>query len=134
NILRLILMAVLIVMLMTDPPRDHRIRAVFGAAAVFFTGWTGMQMLWYSTYLLDMMVFLQAAVICALEAIELSPDDEDIYEEAAEPARVFRSSVTVEVNEPVAPVIAKQTFEAVPQLARRLLTDTGRLYRQDPHL
>ena len=131
NIIRLVMITLLLAVFFTDPPRSRQLRALFGVAAVAMVSWTGMQLAWHSTYLLDMLVFLQAAIIFALEAIEYQPSEEEAAETAEEPASAFRRTIMVTtINEPMAPVKIQQTFEAVPKLARRLLSDTGQRYRQ----
>lgn len=76
NIVRVLMIAVLLVLLFTNPPRSYTLRAMFGmAAGVVFTVFFGM--LANSTmYILDMMVFAQASVILGLEALEFNPNTE----------------------------------------------------------
>lgn len=92
NLIRAGLVAVLLTVLFTDPPRSKALRALFAVSAVGMLGWLGLQLAWYSTLVLDLMVFLQAAIIFALEALEPRPAKDQYTDDEEEPARIFQRS------------------------------------------
>lgn len=68
--LRVVIAILLVVLLVFPPPRSHAIRTVIGAWSIIL-GVLSFQLLFsYQMYLLDAIVFIEVAIIFAVEALE----------------------------------------------------------------
>lgn len=69
-VLRGVIIALLISLLVTKPPRSRKLRAVIGAGSVLF-GMMAIQSIFnYDMRLLDSVVFMEVAIILGIEALE----------------------------------------------------------------
>lgn len=69
-ILRAILCILLIILLVTNPPRSLAIRTAVGTSALFLVVVTLQLLLNFQMHLLDAVVFMQVAIIFGIEALE----------------------------------------------------------------
>lgn len=74
NIVRGILIAVLLVILFTNPPRSPYIRGLFSLSSIILFSLVMIQ-LQSSVFIFDMMMFSLASVIFAIEALEYNPEE-----------------------------------------------------------
>lgn len=81
-LIRVTILALLITILVTNPPRSRALRAVLGAWAVLLAALASSVVVSYSVELFDAIVFLQVAVILGIEALEITPAP------AAKPRRI----------------------------------------------
>jgi hypothetical protein len=72
--MRIALLAVLLTLLVTSPPRSQYFRiflAGFASALCLSTVWLSY---WYAINLLDAVIFIEVAIIFMIEALESSPE------------------------------------------------------------
>jgi hypothetical protein len=69
-------------------------RAVLLVLAGGLAAWTLYQIDVYSIYLLDLLVFIQSAIVFTIEALEREPDSVASGEEEFNPAKHFRKTAT----------------------------------------
>lgn len=70
NVFRAAAVALLIVLLVTNPPRTLRVRALLAGGSAALLGLLAYQFSTYQLYLLDAFVFVELAIIFAIEALE----------------------------------------------------------------
>lgn len=71
--MRMALIVVLVMLLVTNPPRSSYFRTFLaGFSAALFIG-TVLLSNWYAIGLLDAIVFIEVAIICMIEALETDP-------------------------------------------------------------
>lgn len=74
TIMRFMLIAALIILIFTEPPRSHSIRAGLGGMSITLALWTLAEIYSNHLHMWDFMAFLLAAVILALESLEREPN------------------------------------------------------------
>ena len=72
TLLRGMIAALLIGLLLTEPPRTHLFRTMLAVWSVALAVTTGQLLLTYQIHLLDAVLFLEVAIIFAVEALEAS--------------------------------------------------------------
>lgn len=70
TILRLVLIAILFAMFVTNPPRNVIFRAVVGATCMVLAGWALFATYENSMKILDTMMILESTIICGLMVLE----------------------------------------------------------------
>lgn len=63
----------LLALLLTNPPRSLALRTALGAWAVLLAFVSVQMLLGYRLYILDAIVFIQVAILFAIEALEVGP-------------------------------------------------------------
>jgi hypothetical protein len=76
DIVRVILIATLLGLVFSKPPRSTSFRALLGVMAGILVASAAAMLLQYQMKLLDVVVFVQVAIIFLIEAAETSPHDE----------------------------------------------------------
>lgn len=72
TIFRLIMTGMLLVVLLSNPPRKMFVRIAMGIIAVVLTGW-GVDLMWQGSYkLLDMILFVELGIAFGLAALEVT--------------------------------------------------------------
>lgn len=71
--MRAALVAVLLVLLVSSPPRSVNFRIFLAGFATALFASTLLLSYWYAIALLDAIVFLEVAIICMIEALEANP-------------------------------------------------------------
>lgn len=71
-IIRAVIMVLLIGLLVTHPPRSLLFRTMLGVWAVALSVLVGQLLLSYQIHILDAVVFIEVAIIFAIEALEMS--------------------------------------------------------------
>lgn len=70
QVVRFILIAMLLGLLFSTPPRSARFRTVLAIVSAALLGGSAVLLLNYQMYALDAVVFIEIAIILAIEAIE----------------------------------------------------------------
>lgn len=70
--LRLVIVAMLVGLLVTTPPRSKLLRSSFGALAMLLMAVVVSQVLAYQIHLIDVIIFTEVAIILGIEALEAS--------------------------------------------------------------
>jgi hypothetical protein len=71
--MRAALVVVLVMLLVTSPPRSANFRTFLAAfSSALFIGTVALSY-WYAIELLDAIIFLEVSIICMIEALEASP-------------------------------------------------------------
>lgn len=69
--LRVVIIALLIGLLITNPPRTHLFRTMLGVWAIALATVAGQLLLTYQLHLLDAILFIEVAIIFGIEALEM---------------------------------------------------------------
>lgn len=75
DILRSSVMAVLLVLMFTNPPRNATLRLMVGFAAIVLTGWSGFAAYEGAIQILDALVFLAAGITSLIAVLEFESED-----------------------------------------------------------
>jgi hypothetical protein len=75
TVVRCAMVAVLLVVLFTDPPRKIAVRLLMGAAAATLVGWGSALIASDSMHVLDVVLFLEVGFAFGLEALELNEEE-----------------------------------------------------------
>lgn len=71
NVLRLGILALLVMLLVTNPPRSLRIRLLSIAASAMMVGLCMFQLLSYNAFVVDAIIYIELAIVFAIEALEI---------------------------------------------------------------
>lgn len=75
TIFRLVMTGMLLIVLLSNPPRKMFVRIAMGIIAVVLTGW-GIDLMWQGSYkLLDMILFVELGIAFGLAALEVTETD-----------------------------------------------------------
>lgn len=82
NALRIGILVLLVTLLLTSPPRSFRLRMLSGAACGVMIIMSFVQLTAFNTYIIDAIIYLELAIIFAIEALELPlhTDDSRLYD------------------------------------------------------
>lgn len=75
DILRSGVMAVLLMLMFTNPPRNVLLRTIVGISAIALTGWSGYMAYEGTIQLLDGLVLLAAGITALIAVLEFEPED-----------------------------------------------------------
>jgi hypothetical protein len=73
DVARAVLIAIMLGLLLSKPPRDPRFRALLGSVALVFGGWSVTHIFGGDSNILDAAFFLEAAVVFGVAALEVKP-------------------------------------------------------------
>ena len=73
TVLRAVMIALLVGILLTNPPRSHLFRTMIGVWAVALAVTAGQLLMNYQIHMLDAVLFIEVAIILGAEALELNP-------------------------------------------------------------
>ena len=71
NALRVGILVLLVTLLFTNPPRSYRLRMLSGVTSLIMLSMSMMQLMAFNTYIVDAVIYLELAIIFAIEALEL---------------------------------------------------------------
>lgn len=74
TIIRVAIIALLLIVLFTNPPRSEALRSVLGAWALLLAALSSSILVSYQIEFFDAIVFMQVAIILGIEALEFTPD------------------------------------------------------------
>lgn len=72
NMLRVGIFILLMALLVTDPPRSHKMRVLSAVASVLMLCMCGSQLFAFNTFLVDAFIYLELAIVFAIEALEFT--------------------------------------------------------------
>ena len=73
TVLRIVMIALLVGLLLTNPPRSHMFRTMLGVWAVALAVTAGQLLMNYQIHMLDAILFIEVAIIFGAEALEMNP-------------------------------------------------------------
>lgn len=73
TVLRIVMIALLVGLLLTNPPRPHMFRTMLGVWAVALAVTAGQLLMNYQIHMLDAILFIEVAIIFGAEALEMNP-------------------------------------------------------------
>ena len=73
TVLRAVMIALLVGLLLTNPPRSHTFRTMLGVWAVALAVTAGQLLMNYQIHMLDAILFIEVAIIFGAEALEMNP-------------------------------------------------------------
>lgn len=98
NLARVVLIALMFGLLMTDPPRRRDFRLLLGMTAAVFAAWALGRVWSGSVQVMDALLFLQAAVAFGIAALEVQPLPRVVETEPLTPARLFADKFSATSN------------------------------------
>ena len=72
NMLRIGIIILLAALLVTNPPRSFKLRVLSGVASIIMLSMSVSQLFSFGTYMIDAIIYLELAIIFAIEALEIT--------------------------------------------------------------
>jgi hypothetical protein len=73
TLIRAVMIALLVTVLVTNPPRSPKLRSIIGVWAIVLAAFSSSILFSYNIEFLDALVFMQVAIILGIEALEVGP-------------------------------------------------------------